>query len=246
MAQGGSSGNVFDEMGQFWTEIADKNQTQRQIAFLGRHLPHDGVVLDVACGTGRHMIPLTDAGFSLVGLDVSARLLQTALKRGANSLVRGDMRFLPFKDYAFGAAVSMDTSFGYLPSEQDDKQSLEKIKRALAQGGEFIIDVFNREYLTKKYAISASQPKWREYSSFELLQQRTVIDGGERLCDLWTIRGKGGQVKIFEHTVRLYKPQHLAELLKKAGFTVKATYSDYEEKPYSSATPRLIILANAN
>ena len=61
MEQTESAGNVFDEMGVYWAEIAEKNQTQRQIDFLKRHLK-PGYVLDVACGTGRHMIALAEAG----------------------------------------------------------------------------------------------------------------------------------------------------------------------------------------
>jgi SAM-dependent methyltransferase len=246
MQKGQSSGNVFDEMGQLWAEIADKNQTQRQIDFLRGHLPRDVYVLDVASGTGRHMIPLTPTGFDIVGIDVSTHLLSIAKQRGAKQLVRGDIRFLPFKSGAFGAAVSMDTSFGYLPSEQEDKQSIAEIKRALMNGGQFVIDVFNREYLKNKHITNTSLPKWREYPNFSLLQERTITNNGEKLCDLWTIHGKDGQVMVFEHTVRLYKPQHLAKLLTETGFTVKAIYGNYEEQPYSSTTPRLIIRTSAN
>ena len=45
-----------------------------------------------------------------------------------NQLVMGDMRFLPLKPKVF-AGVSMDTSFGYLPSEADDRVTLSEVKR---------------------------------------------------------------------------------------------------------------------
>ena len=86
----------------------------------------------------------------MVGLDVSARLLKIAKQRGATNLVRGDMRFLPFKTETFAAAISMDTSFGYLPTEQEDATSLADVRRVLRLGGEFVLDVFNRENLIKK------------------------------------------------------------------------------------------------
>ena len=90
--------NVFDQMGVYWAEIADKNQTERQIQFLKSQLKPGGRVLDVACGTGRHTVPLKAAGFDMVGLDVSLNLLKIAMQRDpAVQLVRGDIRFLPFK-----------------------------------------------------------------------------------------------------------------------------------------------------
>ena len=178
MAQSESAGNVFDEMGQYWVEIADKDQTQRQIEFLKSQLKPDGVVLDVACGSGRHLIALSEAGYSTVGLDISARLLKIAKQRGATQLVRGDMRFLPFKTESFAAAISMDTSFGYLPTEQEDAKCLTEVRRVLCLGGIFVLDVFNRENLVEKYAEKASRPKLYDYPSFTLQQQRAVSDDG--------------------------------------------------------------------
>lgn len=63
-------------MGNYWSEIADQNQTQKQIQFLKNVLPRSGLVLDLACGTGRHLIPLSMEGYDMVGLDISFRLLK--------------------------------------------------------------------------------------------------------------------------------------------------------------------------
>lgn len=108
--------NVFDEMGVYWAEIADKSQTEKQLQFLKNNLKSNGYVLDLACGTGRHLIPLSQQGFNMVGLDASANLLKIAKQRHKHvQLVKGDMRFLPFKPQAFAAAISMDTSSGIFP-----------------------------------------------------------------------------------------------------------------------------------
>ncbi len=246
MAQGESEGNVFDAMGVYWAEIADKNQTKRQIQFLKRQLKPNGYVLDVACGTGRHLISLAASGFDIVGLDISAHLLQIAKNRGAAQLVRGDIRYLPFKKEAFTAAISMDTSFGYLPTEQEDAKSLAEVRRVLCVDDIFVLDVFNRENLVRKYTGKASMPKLYEYPSFTLQQQRTVSDDGRRLRDLWTINDKvTGQVRVFGHSVRLYQRNQLEELLAAAGLATQSVYGDYEEQPYSAEAPRLILRASA-
>ena len=66
------------------------------------------------------------------------KLLRIAKQRSKEiQLVLGDMRFLPFKPQAFAAAISMDTSFGYLPSEADDRVSLAEVRRVLTQRGRF-------------------------------------------------------------------------------------------------------------
>jgi len=47
---------VFDEMGKYWAEIADKGQIENQIQFIKKTFPKTWLILDLACGTGRHLI----------------------------------------------------------------------------------------------------------------------------------------------------------------------------------------------
>jgi len=264
--------NVFDEMGVYWAEIADQSSTLNQIQFIKNTLKGNGLVLDLAYGTGRHSIPLSKDGYDMVGLDVSLNLLKIAKNRRRSvQLVRGDMRFLPFKAGAFSASVSMDTSFGPLPSEQDDMQSLRELRETLSQGSVLIVDVFNRERLMLKYNENRHTEfkwvflpillkfnnrfarrvlfrffKWREYPSFFLLQKRTVNAGGERLCDLWVVCDKaGGQIRVFRHISRLYELKRLQLLLEAAGFMVKHVYGDYDGQSFSRNSSRLIFIASA-
>jgi ubiquinone/menaquinone biosynthesis C-methylase UbiE len=239
--------NVFDEMGTYWAEIADKNQTEKQLQFLKNHLKTEGYVLDLACGTGRHSIPLNQKGYRMVGLDVSVKLLRIAKKRSSRvEVVLGDMRHLPFKTGAFMAGVSMDTSFGYLPSEADDGVSLAEVRRVIFQHGTFVIDVFNREELAAKYRGKKQSSKWKEFPSFFLKQERTVSQSGEYLIDLWTIRDKENErLDIFEHSVRLYELKKLTGLLDQAGFAITKFYGSYEEENFSPNSPRLILLAQS-
>jgi SAM-dependent methyltransferase len=189
---------------------------------------------------------LSKEGYGVVGLDISQKLLKIAKNcwRGAD-LVMADMRFLPFKPHAFAAAVNMDTSFGYLPSEQDDLQSLRELQAALGKGGVLIVDVFNSEQLIKKHSAS-SEPKCREYPSFFLKQKRTVEANGEKLHDLWVVKDKAdGQTRVFEHIARLYTLGGLQDLLEKADFKVTAVYGDYEGHSWTTESNRLILIANS-
>lgn len=266
--------NVFDELGIYWSEIADENFTKQQIQFIKNTVGKEGLVLDLACGTGRHTIPLSNEGYGVVGLDVSLKLLKIAKHRSPQiQLVKGDMRHLPFNGEVFSTAVSMDTSFGYLPSETADLQSLIELHKTLRQGGLLILDVFNRERMISKYRLGLKRRvanglkwwslpillhshnrllrkmlflffKWREYPSFFLLQKRTISADGE-LCDLWVVCDKAtGQMHLFRHSVRLYGLSQLKGLLEKAGFAVKGQYGSYSLEAYSADSSRLIVLAN--
>jgi SAM-dependent methyltransferase len=235
--------NVFDEMGIYWMEIADQNQTKCQIQLIKNTLKSQGLVLDLACGSGRHLIALSKEGYGVVGLDISLKLLKIAKNRWHEAnVIRADMRFLPFKPQSFAATVSMDQSFGYLPSEQDDIKSLRELHDALSTCGILIVDMFNRERLIKQS--KGSQPKWREYPSFFLQQTRSLEANGGTLHDLWVVCDKAdGQTLVFEHVVRLYTLESLRDLLEKAGFNVKAVNGDYEMQNFSVNSSRLIMVA---
>jgi ubiquinone/menaquinone biosynthesis C-methylase UbiE len=262
--------NVFDEMGKLWVEIADKNQTELQITFLKSQLKPDGYILDLACGSGRHSIPIATAGYGIIGLDASLRLLRIAKQRSDEvELVRGDVRFLPFKEEIFNATISMDTSFGYLPSEKDDLRSLQEVYRVIGKTSFFILDVFNCEQLTRKYRHRGFFKrlkwigfpallrlrfkwllflffKWREYPSFFLLQKRSISRNSGRLYDLWVIYAKStGRLISFKHEVRLYERRQLVDILAKACFTVNHVYGGYDGQAFSNDASRLIISAVA-
>ncbi len=234
-------------MGVYWAEIAEKNQTERQIQFLKSLLKLTGYVLDLACGSGRHSIALNADGYRMVGLDASLRLLKIAKQHSQDiAVVLGDIRFLPFKTGTFDATVSVDTSFGYLSSEADDRVSLSEVRRVMPQEGLLIIDVFNREYLNLKSKGQNNSTKEKDYPSFSLQQKRTISDNGDWLYDLWTIRDKENlQVRFFEHKVRLYGLDKLRSLLEGTGFRVNLVLGGYGAEKFGVESPRLIFMAVA-
>jgi len=87
---------------------------------------------------------------------------------------------------------------------------------------------------------------WKKYPSFLLLQKRTINSDGKRLNDLWVIRDKkDGQIRIFNHNVRLYEIMHLRGLLENAGFAVNQVYGDYNGQGFSFNSNRLVLVAAA-
>lgn len=261
--------NVFDEMGIYWQQIADKGPTERQIQFIKNAVLKNGWILDLACGTGRHTVPLTNEGFNVVGLDVSSKLLKIAKQSSSQAmLIKADMQHLPFKEKTFHAVLSLDNSFGYLPTQEADKESLKEMHKTLHADGMLILDVFNSEQLTRKYGrlivklqwlifppllnhsnwVSKSLLwaiyKWRSYPSFFLLQKRTVKAEEGWLCDLWVTKDKAdGKIHVFRHNARLYGLEQLREMLFEAGFRVKLVLGGYEWQDFTAKSLRLIILA---
>ena len=103
-------------------------------------------VLDVACGTGRHSIPLRKRGYEVVGIDLSLAML-LACKACPDGkpipLVQCDMRWLPFKPESFDAVVCMFSSFNHLHQDEDILRTLNGFRSTLKPGGILILDLIS-------------------------------------------------------------------------------------------------------
>jgi ubiquinone/menaquinone biosynthesis C-methylase UbiE len=62
-------------------------------------------ILDVGIGTGRFAEYFNDAGFNIVGVDVSLSMMAKAREKRIRNLVQADAHHLPFRDAAFDGAI---------------------------------------------------------------------------------------------------------------------------------------------
>jgi len=103
-------------------------------------------ILDVGVGTGRFSKPLQDAGFEVVGVDISKKMLGKACERGTEDLIVSDASSLPFQDSIFDASISIGTL--HLIAEW--KSALREIARVTIES------VFTIHYSTHEYGTTPS------------------------------------------------------------------------------------------
>jgi ubiquinone/menaquinone biosynthesis C-methylase UbiE len=132
----------FDDPRYLRTVLAEKPAAEsaaqaRGAARLAGCLP-GARLLDAACGTGRHAVPLAQAGHRVVALDRSRSLLAAARlgARGAQwpHFVPGSYAELPFPGGSFRGVLCLGTALGYLGRE-GDRLALREFRRVLAPGG---------------------------------------------------------------------------------------------------------------
>jgi len=103
------------------------------------------MVLDLGCGAGRHSILLAKKGFNAVGIDVSKSALRIARKWAQRErllnvdLVRATMTNIPFRDYCFGAVISV--SVIHHAVIKDIEATAFEIYRILDKNGRFLANV---------------------------------------------------------------------------------------------------------
>ncbi|MBI2941395.1 MAG: class I SAM-dependent methyltransferase [Chloroflexi bacterium] len=217
-----------------------------------------GPVLEVACGTGRLLVPLARAGFEVVGIDVSTAMLDIAREKLRQAgllsrarLIQADVRAFDL-GRTFPLAFVALNSFTHLTTPDDQLAALERLRAHVAPDGLLSLDLPNPEATV--IGDSAGQ-LIHEYTKpygtagemlLKLRSQR--VDTAQQVVDvtfLYDLITPDGHVR---RTVAPFRLRYLycreAELLlAQAGFRVESVYGDYELGPYEAASEKLVVIA---
>ncbi len=196
-------------------------------------------ILDLGCGSGRHLGALAARAASVCGTDLSAPLLRVAAaeRRGAFSLVRADLRALPFSDNAFNFLTCFFTGFGYLASDEEHLRMLREWFRLLEPGGLLLLDCPNKLELVKKLPNETS----RREGNTGIVERRRFENG--RVEKEIHITSPGAEPRTYTETVRVFSEGELTELVRSAGFSTTRTAADFSGNAFRQDSARLVLLA---
>lgn len=224
----------------------------------------EGIVLDVACGTGRIGLRLAKEGIWVIGLDQSPKMLAVARQKSIGTdcirWVEADMRSFAL-DQAFHLALIPSHSFQNLNIAADQAACIECIGRHLKPGGLLMLhlDHMNAENMKWLGEISgAGREIFEEEEPFKhpktgLLIKTSVAwsyEPASQTATKHTIweeidedgmpmrRWESGAVLL--HCVFRHEMEHL---LKRAGFEVEHVYGDFDRQELQDDSPHMIWLA---
>ncbi len=114
------------------------------------HIPADGNIFDLCCGTGQLADMLTKRGFHVTGIDGSEEMLRYARENvGDAKFIFGDARFFNSSAVYHGVISTCD-SLNHIMSLEQLKLVFQNVYAALIEGGIFVFDL-NMEERYKKY-----------------------------------------------------------------------------------------------
>ena len=192
------------------------------------------LVLDVACGAGRHARAFQTAGARCIGLDLSAALLRVAKDVTTAPLVRADMRALPIRPASIDLTVNLFTSFGYFDDDAEHATALGEMISTLRPQGWFVIDFLNARAVRRRLVPRETQ----RVNGVEVQVNRSVSPDGRYVCK--TIQPAGG--RRYTERVRLFGAEEIEAMLAAAGVTVRVRLGDYDASPLRPSSPRTILI----
>lgn len=236
----------------FMDDVPYREWSVRLTEILAGYDIREGLVLDLGCGTGEMTELLADAGYDMIGLDLSEEMLESAMEKRDQSghdilYLCQDMR--EFELYGtVRAIISVCDSMNYLLKEEEFVKVLTLAAcNYLDYGGLFIFDL-NTEY------------KYRE-----LLGERTFAENREEGSFIWEndydekemineysltlfIRENSGYYKKYEesHYQRAYTLDRVRTLVERSGLKLLHMYDAYTKEPAREDSERVCVVCQRN
>ncbi|MDQ3894378.1 MAG: class I SAM-dependent methyltransferase [Actinomycetota bacterium] len=203
-------------------------------------------VLDVGCGTGALLRRAREEGHGgrLCGVDPDDTSLNVARRRADIEWVSRTAASMPFAD-EFELALMTGHAFQVLVTDEDVRESLAAIRRALVDDGRFAFETRN--------PLARAWERWNPENAME------VVDPSGRKARIWhEVEAVAGDVVTFTETtgdedgtplrvdrarLRFLEVDALRAFLAEAGFLVEAQYGGWFREPLVPASPEIVTIA---
>jgi SAM-dependent methyltransferase len=227
---------------------------------------HGQPALDVACGTGRLLIPFLRAGMDVDGCDISSDMVRLCAEKAASEGLATSLSVQPMHELALPRkyrTVVVCGGFGLGGSRAQDQEALRRIFQHLLPGGALVLD---------NYVAYEDEDEWRYWLKEERLKlpepwpspgrRKRAANGEEielqiRLAafdpliqvatrEIRALLWRDGQVIRREESVlleRRYFRDELVAMLALAGFADVRVVSDYTDDVASPDSDVLVYIA---
>jgi len=194
----------------------------------------EGPVLDLACGSGRHLEILRRANPLAFGMDLSKTLLGMAPGGLRPWLLRGDMRHLPIKSESLHGICLWFTPFGYF-SDAENRALMLNLGGLLVNKGALVMDYLNADLVARTL-----DPEDTVEQGGVRAQSRRSIEGDRLVKRMVLTHLDTGETRDVLESVRLYPPAELQEMAVRAGLRLRRVMGTYAGEAFTEDSPRWI------
>jgi len=203
-------------------------------------IPPASLILDVACGKGRHSRALAAKGFDVTGIDLSEPSIKEANRYETENLhfYVHDMR-LPFWMNYFNYAFNFFTSFGYFRTMREHNDAMRTIAQSLKPNGILMIDYLNVHYAEehlvnreekKVNGVSFNIDRWFDEKRF--YKRIHIEEPAKNFSDTFT------------EQVEKFSLGDFTDMFSYQGLQIENVFGDYELNQYHiKKSPRIIMVA---
>ncbi len=228
--------------------ILYKNRDEKEAEFfMGNLLDHlnldqNSLLIDMACGKGRHANFLHSKGYRVIGMDLSSESIAHAnryVSEGLEFRVH-DMRDKLNLESSVDAVLNLFTSFGYFESIEDHKKVICNFSDKLRQGGYFVFDFMNAHRVIKQ--LVPSEVKTVDGIDFHINRfvKNKIIYKQIQFVD-------DGEEYQFQESVMGLMLSDFKEMMNHCGMEIVSTFGNFNLESFDPEnSDRLILVAKKN
>ncbi len=218
----------------------------------------DRPVLELACGSGRVLVPIAAAGHDITGIDSSPPMLARAKTAAAAASVAERVKLLAgsmveadqVAGGPFGLIIIALNSLLHVTTAAGQRRTLASARRLLAPGGRAVIDLLNPHpaFLRDMERGVRHEGSWSrpDGSRVDKFASRQVGPADQQIeTELWydIIATDGGPRRVAaSYPMRYLHRSELELLLELTGFTSWHVYGSYELDLFHDESDRLLVI----
>src|SRR2546421_489157 len=169
-------------------------------------------VLDIACGTGPHLIRLADRGYQMSGLDLSPENIDFLRQRLAAQGHRAELIVGDMTDFRLerpvDAVICMQDSQGHMLTNAQLLAHLRAVARAVKRGGLYVFD----RYMASSWTDPARSWSWSKRRGRLIVRASfSALNDVDRVAQIF--RERMTLEAIDNGTRRLYRQSHLSRMV---------------------------------
>ena len=244
----------YHRFARLYQDLFEKTAPDSDLRFYrDRIAPADDPVLEPACGAGRLMAPLIEAGHFVHGVDKAAPMIVLAKKRmaafgpGRFALTTGSMTDFDLERKDFGTAVLANNAIGYLLTENEKRQAIRNAGAHLRPGGMLWIDrCASIQSLVEAGCVDSGPIRYENNEgggTFHTIMRYDPASGQAEECLRYDWTDLGGKRITGEDCDRFsfLDPSQLIELVAAQGFCVDYFYGDFDGSAFTTNSGWLIL-----
>ncbi|MEE2717905.1 MAG: class I SAM-dependent methyltransferase [SAR324 cluster bacterium] len=181
------------------------------------------VVVELGCGSGITATALVQKGYSVLGVDTSAAMLEFACKRAPGAELRQASVYdteLP----ECAAVLSIGECLGYAPESSSKREQLfalfPKLQRALASGGFLLFDLLTTDHARRVQPYQAFREGKGWTVVFEIVPDLEKQELIRRIISFRLV-GEHYRRSTETHRIFLYETAEIIQGLRVSGFQVQ-------------------------